>query len=62
MTTNFDLAPPSKVVDGLNAATIDIQRIEASLTFDGASGSGTGDATMDFVVGPGGGCPIFDLR
>jgi hypothetical protein len=48
--------------DGLMAVPIDIQHIVASLTFDGATASGTGDATIDFIVGPGGGCPIFDLR
>ena len=61
-TTNFDLAPPGKTVDGLAAVPMDIQQITAALTFDGATSSGTGDATIDFVVGPGGGCPIFDLR
>ena len=62
MPTNFDLAPPGKTVDGLAAVPIDIQHIIATLMFDGATSSGTGDATIDFVVGPGGGCPIFDLR
>ncbi|NOT07091.1 MAG: hypothetical protein HOP28_02685 [Gemmatimonadales bacterium] len=62
MPTNFDLAPPSKTVDGLAAVPIDIQHIAATLVFDGATSSGSGDATIDFVVGPGGGCPIFDLR
>ncbi|MEP6600631.1 MAG: hypothetical protein ABJB49_02325 [Nitrospirota bacterium] len=62
MPTNFDLAPPGKTVDGLAAVPIDIQHITATLTFDGATSSGTGDATIDFIVGPDGGCPIFDLR
>ena len=62
MPTNFDLAPPGKTVDGLAAVPIDIQHINASLIFDGATSSGTGDATIDFIVGPGGGRPIFDLR
>ena len=62
MPTNFDLAPAGKIVDGLTAVPIDIQHITASLIFDGATSSGTGDATIDFIVGPGGGCPIFDLR
>jgi hypothetical protein len=62
MATNFDLAPPRTIVDGLAAVPIDIQHITASLTFDGTTSSGTGDATLDFIVGPGGGCPIFDLR
>lgn len=62
MPTNFDLAPLGKTVDGLAAVPIDIQHIVATLVFDGASSSGSGDATIEFVVGPGGGCPIFDLR
>src|SRR5262245_38168276 len=62
MATNFDLAPAAKIVDGLMAVPIDIQHISASLIFDGATSSGTGDAMIDFIVGPSGGCPIFDLR
>lgn len=62
MPTNFHLAPPVKVVDGLPAVPIDIQSITASLTFDGASASGEGDATLQFVMGPQDGNPIFDLR
>jgi len=62
MPTNFDLGPPAKIVDGLAAVPIDIQHITAALTFDGATSAGAGDATIDFIVGPGGGCPIFDLR
>ena len=61
-TTNFDLAPPVKTVDGLVAVPIDIQHIGATLAFDGATSSGTGDATLDFVHGPQNGNPIFDLR
>lgn len=60
--TNFDLAPPGKLVDGLFAVPIDIQRVAASVAFDGATSTGSADATMEFVVGPTGGCPIFDLR
>jgi hypothetical protein len=61
-STNFDLAPPAKTVDGLVAVPIDIQHIAATLTFDGATSSGTGDATLQFVHGPQNGNPIFDLR
>jgi hypothetical protein len=61
-STNFDLAPPAKTVDGLLAVPIDIQHIVARLSFDGATSTASGDATLDFVVGPGGGNPIFDLR
>ncbi len=60
--TNFDLAPPPKTVDGLLAVPIDISTITARLRFDGATSTGTGDATIDFVVGPSAGSPIFDLR
>jgi hypothetical protein len=60
--TNFDLAPPSKTVDGIKAVPIDIQRVTAALTFDGATSSGVGDATLEFITGAESGCPIFDLR
>jgi hypothetical protein len=60
--SNLDLAPPPKTVDGLLAVPIDIQQVTASLVFDGASSTGTGDATMQFVMGPQDGNPIFDLR
>lgn len=60
-TTNLDLAPPAKTVDGLLAIPIDIQQVSATLTFDGATSSGAADATIDFVVGQSGN-PIFDLR
>jgi hypothetical protein len=62
MPTNFDLAPPAKTVDGLLAVPMDIQTIAATLTFDGATSSGTGDATIAFIAGPVDGRPIFDLR
>ncbi len=62
MATNFDLAPPTKTVDSLQAVPIDIQKITASLAFDGATSSGQGDATLEFVIGPQNGNPIFDLR
>lgn len=62
MATNFDLAPPSKTVDGLLAVPIDIQQVNATLVFNGSTSFGDGDATMQFVVGPQDGNPIFDLR
>jgi len=62
MTTNFDLAPPSVTVAGLTAVPIDISAIDTHLRFDGATGTAIGDATLQFVVGPTAGCPIFDLR
>ena len=60
--TNLHLAPPAKMVAGLWAVPIDIQRITATLTFDGLTASGTGDATMEFTMGLQSGKPIFDLR
>ena len=60
--TNFSLAPPPKTVDGLAAVPIDIQKITATLTFDGALSSGSGDATVEFTMGTQNGNPIFDLR
>jgi hypothetical protein len=60
--TNFDLAPPPRMVDGLFAVPVDLQRVTAGLVFDGASSTGTGDATAQFVMGPQDGNPIFDLR
>ncbi|HKO96835.1 MAG TPA: hypothetical protein VJU86_07585 [Pyrinomonadaceae bacterium] len=62
MSTNFDLAPPPKTVDGLNAVPIDIQTIDAIFTFDGASETASADATISYTVGPTAGNPIFDLR
>ncbi len=59
---NFDLAPPTITVDGLLAVPIDISRINASLVFDAATQIATADASFEFVVGPTGGNPIFDLR
>ena len=61
-STNFDLAPPSKTVNGLLAVPMDIQRVTATLTFNAASQTAGGDATLEFVMGPGNGNPIFDLR
>ena len=60
--TNFDLAPPVQTVDGLVAVPIDIQLITATLTFDGSTSTGSGDATLEFTMGLADGNPIFDLR
>lgn len=60
--TNFHLAPPAKLVNGLWAVPIDIQHIAATLSFDASTTSGTGDATVEFKLGRYTGCPIFDLR
>jgi hypothetical protein len=58
----FEHAPPAATVDGLFAVPIDIERVDATLRFDGSSSSGEGDATVAFTVGPEAGNPIFDLR
>ncbi|MCJ7600564.1 MAG: hypothetical protein MUO63_03570 [Desulfobulbaceae bacterium] len=60
--TNLHLAPRPKVVDGLWAVPVDISRITATLTFDGATSSGTGSALLEFKMGRHSGTPIFDLR
>jgi hypothetical protein len=62
MSTNFDLAPAPTMVDGLLAAPIDVQHVEAHLVFDATSLSGTGHAIVDFLTGDHDGNPIFDLR
>lgn len=58
---NFDLSPPTKVVDGLLVVPIDIGTIDAHFTFDPNSQS-TADVTITYTVGPITGNPIFDLR
>lgn len=41
---------------------VDIARVDAALVFHAAAGTGRGDATVAFVVGPTAGRPILDLR
>lgn len=60
--SNFDLAPPPRLVDGLWAVPIDIARTRATLQFDAATQTASGDATMEFRLGCNAGCPVFDLR
>jgi hypothetical protein len=62
MPTNFHIAPPARIVDGLLAVPVDIQSIEASFTFDGGTQTASADATITYIVGPTAGNPIFDLR
>lgn len=62
MATNFELAPPSKTVDGLLAVPIDISSISASVVFDAAAQTASADATITYEVGPTAGRPFFDLR
>ncbi len=55
--------PPTRVAaTGRLAVPIDIEAITATLTFDAATQSVTGDATVDFRHGVEDGDPIFDLR
>ena len=61
-SSNFDLAPPAKLVDGILAVPIDIERVEALLVFDGATSTARGDATIFFSMGAQAGNPIFDRR
>ena len=60
--SNLDLAPPARLVDGLWAVPIDITRTTATLQFDAATQTASGDATLEFRIGRNTGCPIFDLR
>jgi hypothetical protein len=62
MPTNFYLAPAAKMVDGLLAVPIDIQHLQASVVFDGATSSANAIATITFITGSQSGCPVFDLR
>jgi hypothetical protein len=61
-STNFNLAPPAKIVDGLNAVPIDIQHLSAVVTLDAGTKTAGADATIEFVLGAAAGCPVFDLR
>jgi hypothetical protein len=61
-STNFHLAPPPKMVDGLLAVPVDIQSIQGAFIFDSGSGTASADVTMTYTVGPVAGNPIFDLR
>jgi hypothetical protein len=62
MATNFHLAPPPTMVDGLLAVPIDIDTIDAVFTFDGAAQTASATATISYQVGPTAGNPVFDLR
>ncbi len=62
MADNLYLAPPPKTVDGLLAVPMDIQTINGTLIFNGASSTATADVTISFLTGIQNGCPVFDLR
>ena len=51
MPTNFPLAPASKTVDGLVAVPMDIQQLQASIIFDGATQVTTVVASITFITG-----------
>ena len=53
MGANFQLAPPSKTVDGLLSVPIDIESINAVFIIDGATPTATADATIVYTVGCG---------
>lgn len=59
---DFRLAPPPTPVDGLLAVPIDVQLVQATVTFDGATSMAQADVTMTYAVGPTAGNPLFDLR
>jgi hypothetical protein len=44
------------------AVAIDIERVQAALTFDAAARQAWAEAAVDFVVGPDEGSPVLDLR
>jgi hypothetical protein len=52
----------SQDVDGLLAVPIDIRTVRAQFRFDVAGRRGAADATIEYVVGPTAGHPVFDLR
>jgi hypothetical protein len=60
--SNFNHAPPSKMVDGMSAVSIYIETVEAQLTFDSASQRAFADGPVKYVVGPTQVNPIFYLR
>ena len=57
----MSLPPPVPLGDTV-AVGIDIGRTEATLTFDVAGRLASGQASVEFTVGPDSGCPAFDLR
>ncbi|WP_194836767.1 hypothetical protein [Nocardia sp. XZ_19_369] len=62
MSADFTNAPPPTKVGGLRAVPMHIRDLRAVVTLDAATGTGTVEATLDYVVGPHAGSPIFDLR
>jgi hypothetical protein len=58
----IDFGPPPVPLGASTAAPIDIDRVEAVVTFDVAARQATAEATVDFSMGPHDGCPVLDLR
>ena len=56
------LPPPTRIDDGRTAVPIDIERVEASVTFDLVEREASVAATVDFVMDGPDGYPVFDLR
>jgi len=54
--------PPVRLDDGRTAVPIDIDRVEASVTFDLVEKEASVSAAVDFVIDGPDGCPVFDLR
>ncbi|MFB8282705.1 hypothetical protein [Nocardia colli] len=62
MSADFTNAPPPTQIGGLRAVPMHIRELRAVVTLDAATGDGSVEATVDYVVGPHAGSPIFDLR
>ncbi|MEU0868845.1 hypothetical protein [Nocardia brasiliensis] len=62
MPPDFRNAPPPTPIGRLRAVPMHIEQLRAVVTLDAASGVGSVEATVDYVVGPHAGAPIFDLR
>lgn len=62
MATNFHLAPPATINNGVLCVPIDISHIEANIVFDLSNHTAKADATLQYITGNSDGCPIFDLR
>jgi hypothetical protein len=60
--SDYRLAPPPTMVDGLLAVPVHFQDVQATVRFDGAAATGRADVTVTYEVGPTTGSPLFDLR
>jgi hypothetical protein len=57
-----DFGPPPVRLGTETAVVVDIDRVQAVLTFDAGARQAWAEAVVDFVVGPDEGCPVLDLR